>query len=446
MIYRCLALLCFIAFYACYFGKVLIQKRKGIVTDQIGKGSSKNKTYYVEKVLKIVTIIVPVVDFISIMWGKSYLNIMGKVIGLFFAAMGIILFFLATFFMKDNWRAGVAREESDRTLVTNGIYKYSRNPAFLGFDFLYIGLCLMYCNPATIVATAVGIVIFHLQIKEEEKFLGEKFGEEFAAYKQTASRYFGFGKMGFKKVIAIIYAVLFVWSVFYFITLIVYAGPFLSWIWLWILLGAFSALRFFMLYKEFKGTNKIKIPKPVYFIYVCFCALCLTFFAIVEFNIIKAMTATPKDDLSYVILLGAGVNGTTPTRPLVCRLDKATEYMKDNPNTVLIASGGQGMLESISEAECIRRELVKRGIDENRIILEDKSTSTEENLRYSLEIIKDPNADVGLITNSFHEYRAGLIAESEGYTNVTPVPAVTLFPVGIHYIVREFFGVVRLKL
>ena len=118
--------------------------------------------------------------------------------------------------------------------------------------------------------------------------------------------------------------------------------------------------------------------------------------------------------------------------------------MSDNPDTMLIASGGQGFKESISEAECIKRELVKMGIPEDRIILEDRSRSTVEKLKYSLQIIKDKDARVGIITNSFHEYRAGIIAKDVGFTNAYPVPATTLMPVGIHYMLREFFGVVRL--
>ena len=82
-------------------------------------------------------------------------------------------------------------------------------------------------------------------------------------------------------------------------------------------------------------------------------------------------------------------------------------------------------------------------MNESRIILEDKSTDTEENLKNSLVIIGDEDAYVGIISNGFHEYRAMSIARNVGYNNVHSVPAVTLFPVGIHYTVREFFGMVE---
>lgn len=446
MIYRSLACICFLLFYAAYFVKLFKQKKKGIVTDQLGKGTEKNKTFYIEIILKIVTVIAATIDAASIILGRSYLGIMWKAIGLYFAFSGDVLLILATCFMKDNWRAGIAKKEEDRSLVTNGIYKFSRNPAFLGFDFCYIGFCLMYCNPFTIGITLLGIAGLHIQILEEEKYLSEKFGDEYSDYKKNVSRYLGFGKPTFKKIVCVIYILIAVWSAFYIVTLFAYAGPTLSWIWIWILIGGYSVLRFVMLYREIKGIAKFKIPKVLYGIYLCFVTLCLIFFAVIEVNVIKAMTAKPKENLSYVIVLGAGLNGTRPSNPLVKRIEKAAEYMSDNPDTILIASGGQGMFESISEAECIKNELVKKGVDESRIILEDKSTSTEENLRFSMKIIGDADVDVGIITNSFHEYRAGLIAKREGYTNYHSVPAITLFPVGVHYMLREFFGVVRLMM
>lgn len=446
MIYRGLACVCFFVFYACYFIKLLMQKKKGIVTDQLGRDTDNKKTLYFEIILKILTVLVATIDAASIIAGRSYLGIMWKAVGLYFTFTGDILLILATYYMKDNWRAGLAKKENGRSLVTEGIYKFSRNPAFLGFDFLYIGFCLMYCNPFTIVITVLGIAGFHIQILEEENYLKERFGEEYSDYKKRTSRYFGFGKISFKKTVCVLYLAIAIWSAFYFVTLLAYAGPTLSWIWIWILIGGWSILRFVMLYREIKGINKIKIPKVLYTIYLIIVALCLIFFTVVEVNVIKAMTAKPKDNLSYVIVLGAGLNGSRPSNPLVKRIEKAAQYMSDNPDTVLIASGGQGMFETISEAECIKNELVKKGVDENRIILENKSTSTEENLRFSMKIIGDANADVGIITNSFHEYRAGLIARREGYTNYHSVPATTLFPVGVHYMLREFFGVVRLMM
>ena len=199
-----------------------------------------------------------------------------------------------------------------------------------------------------------------------------------------------------------------------------------------------------MLKRDIDGVSKKKIPIPIRAVYYTLYLISLVAFIYVECNVFAAMNAKPEPDLEYVIVLGAGLNGSTPSNTLRKRIEGGFEYMSDNPDTMLIASGGQGFKESISEAECIKRELVKMGIPEDRIILEDRSRSTVENLKYSLQIIKDKDARVGIITNSFHEYRAGIIAKDVGFTNAYPVPATTLMPVGIHYMLREFFGVVRL--
>ena len=188
------------------------------------------------------------------------------------------------------------------------------------------------------------------------------------------------------------------------------------------------------------------MPKVIVWLYRIAFVTGLSAFVMVEAQIIAAMNAQPADNLEYVIVLGAGLRGTVPTNPLRVRIERACEYMLENENTMLIASGGQGFGESISEAECIRNKLVEYGIDVSRIILENKSTSTEENLKFCFDIIGDADASVGIITNGFHEYRANLIAENVGYTNVSSVPAITLFPVGIHYTIREFFGVVQYTL
>ena len=96
---------------------------------------------------------------------------------------------------------------------------------------------------------------------------------------------------------------------------------------------------------------------------------------------------------------------------------------------------------------CIRRKLTgEYGIANNRIILEEMSSDTEENLAFCLDIIGDSNTSVGIVSNGFHEYRAMMIADHTGYKNAHPIPAKTLFPVGLHYTVREFFGVCELMI
>ena len=248
-----------------------------------------------------------------------------------------------------------------------------------------------------------------------------------------------------KKAFVYIYTPLTIWSVVYYFVCVIYAGVRLSWVWLWLLIALFSAIRVCMLKAELEGKARIRIPGIATVIYRILFVAGLTAFLIVESRIVDAMTAEPPADLEYVVVLGAGLRGRDPSNTLRMRIRRAAEYMEENPDTILIASGGRGSDELISEAECICEQLTEvYGVERDRIILEDRSADTEENLYNSLIIIGDPDASVGIITNSFHEYRAMLIAEHTGYNNVCSVPATTLLPGGIHYLVREFFGVVEL--
>lgn len=440
MLYKVLALICVAFFYGIYFAKMIVQRRRGIETNQMAKGKNKDRSYYVEFLLKIVTYIVPLVEVCSIYFVDC--NLVNKILGLYLVVLGDGIFAIAIITMRDSWRAGIAGEDKkERHLVTGGIYRFSRNPAFLGFDLVYIGILIMFFNIILFVFSLAAVVLMHLQILSEEEYLEREYGESYRAYKSNTSRYAGLGKISLLNASIYLYAILFIWSVFYFVTCAYYGGITLSWLWLWPAVAIFSFIRIRMLFKEVKG--KSKIPKFILLIYRAAWCAAVAIFIFVESNIIQEMTAKPQNNLDYVVVLGAGVHGTVPTNPLRVRIEKAYEYMLSNENTILIASGGKGFGEDISEAECIRDSLIEMGIDSNRIIMESNSTSTEENLKYSLSLIGKENASVGIITNGFHEYRANLIAKDVGYENVFSVPAITLFPVGIHYTVREFFGVMQ---
>jgi uncharacterized SAM-binding protein YcdF (DUF218 family) len=126
-----------------------------------------------------------------------------------------------------------------------------------------------------------------------------------------------------------------------------------------------------------------------------------------------SLLVVPKD-VDYIIILGARVKGTTPSLALQYRIDAAAQYLKDNQTTIAIASGGKGDGEDISEAVAIKNGLIKQGVDEERIILESKSTDTVENITYSKKLIPE-NLTTGLIvSNDFHIYRAKLIAKDIG--------------------------------
>ena len=163
----------------------------------------------------------------------------------------------------------------------------------------------------------------------------------------------------------------------------------------------------------------------------------------VEAVIVSAFSGTVPANLDYIIVLGAKVNGTQPGGALRNRIQVASEYLKDNPDTVVIASGGKGSDEGISEAECIRVGLLERHV-KNEIRLEDQSTSTYENLEYSLKMIEDSaEKQFGIVTNDFHLYRALKIARDtqEGsFYGIRVATSPISFP---HYMLREYFAVLH---
>jgi uncharacterized SAM-binding protein YcdF (DUF218 family) len=126
----------------------------------------------------------------------------------------------------------------------------------------------------------------------------------------------------------------------------------------------------------------------------------------------------------YIIILGARVKGEIPSLALQYRIDAAANYMKKNKETIAIASGGQGPGEDITEAEAIKKGLLVHGISSNRIILEDKSTDTVENIRFSKKLIPDLLETGLLVTNDYHLYRAKSIAKDQGL-NLQGIPAET---------------------
>lgn len=215
-----------------------------------------------------------------------------------------------------------------------------------------------------------------------------------------------------------------------------------SLLFLWPLMGAFFLIRFILWERCFRNNKPLPFSKAFLLTARIMIALCLAFFVAVEGVILKAALVTPQPNLDYIIVLGAKVNGTSPSGALRNRIDVAGEYLKNNPDTLAIASGGQGPDEGISEAECIRRGLIQRGIDESRIIMEDKSTSTLENLTFSLSLIEKDFSSIGLVTNNFHVYRSMKIAETFENHIFSAVPVATSpisFP---HYMLREFCAVV----
>ena len=162
-------------------------------------------------------------------------------------------------------------------------------------------------------------------------------------------------------------------------------------------------------------------------------------------TIARSAEGSPDPKADYLIVLGCQVNGTTPSLMLSQRIDAAAAYLNTYPDTIAIVSGGQGPGEEITEAECMHRCLTAAGIDPERIILEDQSTSTMENLRFSMEYM-EPGASVAIVSNEFHLYRAGRMAEMLGL-EAKLIPADTEYPILLaSFSLREIFAVWKFHL
>ena len=189
MIYQILAIVIVFIFYSFYFAKLLIQKKQGIKTNQMGTGKKRKKVLWIERMTSCATMLACVADVYSIFLQKNVLAPQLRIVGIIMGFMGVIFFALATITMKTSWRVGIPEEKTK--LVTEGIYQWSRNPAFVGFDLLYISVCFMFFTIPLMIISLWAMVMLHLQILQEENHMHAMFGEEYDAYRIRTLRYIG---------------------------------------------------------------------------------------------------------------------------------------------------------------------------------------------------------------------------------------------------------------
>lgn len=167
--------------------------------------------------------------------------------------------------------------------------------------------------------------------------------------------------------------------------------------------------------------------------------------AITSAFIIKSSRGTQNPDADYVIVLGAGVNGTTPSLSLQERLNATVQYLDAHPNSIAIVSGGQGNGEDITEAECMYQYLTDADIPAERIWMEPLATNTLENLQFSMDIIESRTGmrpeKIAIVSSEYHLHRAAMFARWMGLEPEL-VPATTSkIPLRINYFLREIFAV-----
>lgn len=250
-----------------------------------------------------------------------------------------------------------------------------------------------------------------------------------------------------KIVLMVIFEIIALLSFSYFIVMVSYAGLRTSFAFVWLGMALFFAACGAAVI--ILGKRNVSLPPAVKIVISVLAAAIIILFAVVEGMVISGMKEKTDEQYDYVIVLGARVKGTTVTKSLRKRLDKALEYVEKDDNTVLVLSGGQGSGEDVSEAQAMYDYLVEKGADKSRLLLEDKSTSTVENIKYSMKIIEEDsgNADVkvGFITNNFHVFRAELVCRNMGY-DIKGIPAKSDNKLLINYMFREFFALVKYKI
>lgn len=175
-----------------YFAKQILLRKKGIKTNRLAKGSKPKSTLLIETCLLIATYSTAAIQYASVFLSSYMLPFalpaIVRWIGIALTGCGVLFFLLAVTAMQDSWRAGV--DESQKTaFITSGVYRISRNPAFVGFDLLYIGTALTTPNVVMAIAAIASIACIHLQILEEERYLPRAFGDDYLQYKERTPRY-----------------------------------------------------------------------------------------------------------------------------------------------------------------------------------------------------------------------------------------------------------------
>ena len=166
---------------------------------------------------------------------------------------------------------------------------------------------------------------------------------------------------------------------------------------------------------------------------------------ITEAIIIHASFGDPKEEVEYMVVLGAKVNPNGPSVSLWDRICGAYTYLEAHPDVIAVVSGGQGTDEPITEAECMFRELVELGIDPKRIWVEDDATSTWENLNFSLDLIEEKTGErpqkLGVLSSEYHLFRASLFAKACNVEFVGIPARTSRLSQAINHFMREVAGV-----
>ncbi len=226
----------------------------------------------------------------------------------------------------------------------------------------------------------------------------------------------------------------------YFVCIAFFVGHGTNFYFIWFFLGMASIL-FGVLLK--RGYWEALIPPTIRKLFLIAFCFGMIVFVIVEGCIISGFSQKGKAGADYVIVLGAQMKKNGPSKALQYRLDEAIRYLNENPEAKVIVSGGKGNDEPISEAQGMCDYLVDAGVDKSKIIKEDQSRNTVQNLKFSSEYLNKEIDSVAVVSNNFHIFRAVNIARKAGYQDVCGIAAKGEPFLQWNNMMREFFGVMK---
>lgn len=228
--------------------------------------------------------------------------------------------------------------------------------------------------------------------------------------------------------------------IFIFLSLFVVGADFTEKFALLMIIGAYVFVLSFILCRKF-NSKTLKILSIIYrFLFIIFVIVFIVIESIIWNDIIANKKITANENVGYVIVLGAGVHGDKMGSILQSRVDSAIDYLNIHKDAKIICSGGQGPGESIPESKAMAAYCEKKGIAKDRILLDEKSTTTIQNLEYSKDILENlhaQNEKVIIVTSSFNILRAKIIANKMGI-NADYIGSNSKFRFNLNYSVREF--------
>ena len=190
------------------------------------------------------------------------------------------------------------------------------------------------------------------------------------------------------------------------------------------------------------------LPVKLWRVVVVLVCIGVLYFCFVESFVIRSARTDKEPERDYLIVLGAAVYKDQPSLTLVRRLEGALDYLDRYPDSVAIVSGGMGPGETVTEAQAMYDWLTAHGVAEERILQEPRATSTQENLAFSFQIIRErgdePDGHVAIVSSAYHLYRAKEMAKLQGVEAAGVAAPWGYFFVMLNYFIREAFGVTHL--